>query len=76
MVSKSQINAKNNYEKANPEQAFYWQKKSSAKGYIKPSPKTKLYKLVKTNNHFKALYIDDLKEFQNEIKQTLKELEK
>ena len=73
-TSKSQIKAKNNYEKANPEQAFYWQKKSSAKGFIDPRPTTKLYKLVQNDINFKSTYIDDLKEFKAIIDNTINKI--
>lgn len=73
-TSKTQIKAKDKYEKANPEQAFYWQKKSSAKGFIDPRPSTKLYKLVNNNVDIKDTYISDLQEFQSLIEKTIETL--
>lgn len=73
-TSKAQIKAKNNYQARNPNLSFYWQKKSSAKGYINPRPSTKLYKLVQTDKQIKDTYISDLQEFKNQIENTIKEL--
>lgn len=73
-TSRAQISAKDRYQKANPEQAFYWQKKSSAKGFINPKPSTKLYKLVKNDINIKDTYIADLQEFKILIDRTIAEL--
>lgn len=73
-TSKAQIKAKDNYQAKNPNLSFYWQKKSSAKGFINPRPTTKLYKLVKTDNQIKDTYISDLKDFKNQIENTIKDL--
>lgn len=74
MVRQSQIDAKNNYEKKNPVQAFYWQKKSSARGFISPKPSTKLYRLLQNNVTLKNTYISDLQDFKLAIENTLKRL--
>ncbi len=73
-TAKTQIKAKNSYEKRNPDQAFYWQKKSSAKGFIDPNINTKLYKLIKNNINIRETYITDLQEFKNRIDKTITDL--
>lgn len=74
MVSEAQKQAKKNYEKANPDKAYYWKRKSEAGGFIRPSSKTRLYQLIKSNIDIRDTYISDLKEFKIELDKRLKEL--
>lgn len=75
MVSEAQKRAKKNYEKANPDKAYYWRRKSEARGFIRPSSKTRLYQLIKSNIDIRDTYISDLKEFKIELDKRLKELQ-
>lgn len=75
MVSEAQKQAKKNYEKANPDKAYYWKRKSEAVGFIRPSSKTRLYQLIKSNIDIRDTYISDLKEFKIELDKRLKELQ-
>lgn len=75
MVSEAQKRAKKNYEKANPDKAYYWKRKSEAGGFIRPSSKTRLYQLIKSNIDIRDTYISDLKEFKIELDKRLKELQ-
>lgn len=75
MVSEAQKQAKKNYEKANPDKAYYWKRKSEAGGFIKPSSKTKLNQLIQSNIDIRDSYISDLKEFRMELDKRLKELQ-
>ena len=63
MVSKSQIKAKNNYEKSNPLKATYWNRKSNAKSFIRPKAGTKLENAINDNMD---IYIKDLQEMNYE----------
>ncbi|MFR0548551.1 hypothetical protein ACLUX9_06930 [Limosilactobacillus reuteri subsp. suis] len=73
-TSEAQKKAKKNYEKANPEKAYYWKRKSEAGGFINPSPQTRLYKLIQSNIDIRESYIGDLKEFKIALDKRLKEL--
>ncbi len=75
LVSEAQKQAKKNYEKANPDKAYYWKRKSEAGGFIKPSSKTKLNQLIQSNIDIRDSYISDLKEFRIELDKRLKELQ-
>lgn len=72
MVYQSQIKAKDNYEKANPSKATYWNRKSNAKSFIFPKQGTKLETAINDNLD---LYIKDLKEMKIDIDKRLHELE-
>ena len=74
-TSEAQKKAKKNYEQANPEKAYYWKRKSEARGFIYPSSKAKLYKLIESNMDIKDNYISDLQEFKIELDKRLKELQ-
>lgn len=66
-TSKAQLKAKANYEKLNPDKAYYWKRKSEARGFIVPSSQTRLYKLVQSNIEIRNSYIDDLIDLRNEL---------
>lgn len=74
-TSEAQKKAKKNYEQANPEKAYYWKRKSEARGFIHPSSKTRLYQLIESNMDIKDNYIGDLQEFKIELDKRLKELQ-
>ena len=73
MVYKSQIKAKDNYEKANPSKATYWNRKSNARSFISPKAGTKLETAINDNLD---LYIKDLQEMKIDIDQRLKDLKR
>lgn len=73
MVYKSQIKAKDNYEKNNPLKATYWNRKSNAKSFIKPKSGTKLESAINDNMD---VYVKDLREMKVDIDNRLKELKR
>ena len=73
MVSKSQIKAKNNYEKSNPLKATYWNRKSNAKSFIRRKAGTKLENAINDNMD---IYIKDLQEMKTDIETRLSELKR
>ena len=73
MVYKSQIKAKDNYEKNNPLKATYWNRKSGAKSFIYPKSGTKLESAINENID---LYIKDLTEMKIDIDKLLNELKR
>ena len=73
MVYKSQIKAKNNYEKNNPLKATYWNRKSNAKSFIQPKSGTKLESAINDNMD---VYVKDLRDMKVDIDNRLKELKR
>ena len=76
MVSDAQKRAKNNYIKNNPLQQTYWNRKSAVRSFINVELHgVKPTKLAQAINENRIQYIDDLKEFKQNIEQRLKDLQ-
>ena len=72
-TSKSQLRAKDNYEKENPEKAYYWNTLSRARGFIKPSQRSKIYHYIRRAEN-RGKYIDDLVDLKHDIDAQIKTL--
>lgn len=73
-TSKAQLKAKDRYQQANPDKAYYWKRKSEARGFILPSSTTRLYKLIETDPEIRGVYIDDLVSLRNELNNRITQL--
>ena len=77
MVSDAQKRAKNNYIRNNPLQQTYWNRKSAVRSFINVELHgLKPTKLAQAINENRIQYMNDLKEFKQEIDQRLKDLQR
>ncbi|MCC4508617.1 hypothetical protein DKZ29_08155 [Limosilactobacillus reuteri] len=76
MVSDAQKRAKVNFIKDHPLQQTYWNRKSAVRSFINVELHgSKPTKLAQAINENRIQYINDLKEFKQDIEQRLKDLQ-